>query len=79
MTRLTFVPPSLEAQTNWLDWVREVAFCPGVVDAGANAWADVNAQLPTRSTVKIHTLAGMSRNINGFLQTCKSFTASRDV
>lgn len=61
MTRLTFVPPSLEAQTDWLDWVKEVAFCSDALDAGAVACADANAQLPTRSTVKIHTLGMSSR------------------
>ena len=67
ITRLTFVPPSLEAQTDWLDWVKEVALSPDGLDVGPDACADANAQLPSRNTVKIHTVAGMSS-----LQTCRS-------
>ena len=61
MTRLTSVPPSLEAQTDWLDWVKGVvALSADALGAGAGACAVVSAQLPTKSTVKIHTLSGMS-------------------
>ena len=66
MTRLTSVPPSLEAQTAWLDWVKGVVVLSAdALGAGAGACAVVSAQQPTKSKVKIHTF-GMSS-----LQTCR--------
>ena len=61
ITSETSVPPSLDAQTDWLDWVRGLVASAVALGAGAGATAEVNVRPPATSKVKIHTceLAGI--------------------
>ena len=57
MIRLTLVPPSMEAQTGWLDAVKGLVPSDAL---GAGACAAVKRQLPISSIVNNNGLAGMS-------------------